>query len=283
MTILGLDSRVRDLDDGTLARMLMPRHGAIDTNVYKLKIKVSYEPIYEPAEGVSVTIKQNNIKKTGITNKEGYICFSNIPCGAYYVEVAYTKKNKLVETAINKKGSTDWAYKNQKEMYGENSYKCNLYVYEMLIKSGYSFPLKKRTKIINSAIAIVTALTSIDGCSDGIQTEEYVPYSAEDWALSKVPNTKKINYPEPGDIIAKNLPICLNASGHVGIVTYPTPFRGFLKIDNSDKLFFIRMKRQSISAGDYKINEDTSNFWQHFYENSKEMKDIYFHRLVNKK
>ena len=232
-----------------------------------LTVIVRYDPVDAPVKDASVTIK-GPLTKTLKTDATGIAKFTDLPPGQYQITSKYDGKNKLVDFARSKIGSTDWAYANAHSGFPKKTNKCNLFVYEMAIGAGFSVPQKSHDRKV-LGITLQTVM---------------IPPNAGDWAdsSSSLVSFPAVSPPEPGDVIAWSHPGWIDATGHVGIVSYPkdsTPESMSLTPGN-DKTAEVMMRRQSVSAGHNKVEENDKYFWHYYDEkNADETARIIFRRM----
>lgn len=106
----------------------------------------------------------------------------------------------------------------------------------------------------------------------------YPPLAGKDWADASSPNIPyaTVTSPEPGDIVAYAHQYS-DASGHVGIVSYPenspTVNKELKAGENTESE--IMMERQTISAGESTVDENDS-IWRKY---NKEASKILFRRI----
>lgn len=229
-----------------------------------LTVTVRYSPLEAPVKNATVKIT-GPVNRTLVTDASGRVVFPELPPGSYAVTADYTAKNPLVEHARSFSGNDNWAYDKARPPFPRDTNKCNLFVYEMMTGAGYVVPQKPHKKLY------------------GLGPTVMLPPNAGDWAspsntlLAKFP---VVPSPEPGDIIAWSHAYS-DATGHVGIVTYPlssTPKTASLASGDSATVD-LRMLRQSISESGNGVLEDTHTFWHYYDENNqREMGNIIFRR-----
>lgn len=233
-----------------------------------LTVSVRYEPLDSPVTDADVTIK-GAVTKSLKTDASGIVSFTDLPVGNYEITSQYTgKPNKLVESARSKIGSTDWAYAKARSDFPKKTNKCNLFAYEMVTGAGFSVPKKPHEqKVFGYTVNTV-----------------WLPPNAGDWANSSstlIPYSS-VSIPEPGDVVAWSHPEWIDATGHVGIVSYPkssTPTSKQLAAGENASQKII-MRRQTVSAGDTDIVEDDYHFWHYYDEGKKdETAKILFRRI----
>jgi hypothetical protein len=86
--------------------------------------------------------------------------------------------------------------------------------------------------------------------------EVWYPPLADQWADSgeQIGNWQVVEDPKPGDIIAEAIDYA-DASGHVGIISYPEPHEESISI-SEHKTTTILLQRRTVSAGGDKILEN---------------------------
>lgn len=202
--------------------------------------------------------------KTFITDASGSAVFPDLPPGDYTISTVYTSEHKLVKRAMAEEGSVEWSFANRRGPLPSGANKCNLFVYEMLTSAGYVVPQKPHTKLL------------------GLGATVMLPPNAGDWASSSSTVVKfpVVSLPEPGDIIAWSHAYG-DATGHVGIVTYPRPDKPQAKAlaYGDDAAVDLTMSRRSISEHGDGVREDTHTFWHYYNEgNATETANILFRR-----
>lgn len=164
----------------------------------------------------------------GVTNADGYVEFENVEPGNYEVNgihpvegedstsVSASKgtttpadlslqQEATVREARKHVGSKAWAHDADRPPYPPGEYKCNLFVYETLNKSGKPVPMKERWSLRN------------------MKKVKHPPLAGQ-WAdpSVEIPGWEVVTNPQPGDIVAiESNPLPVGASGHVGIVSGP--------------------------------------------------------------
>lgn len=202
-----------------------------------LRISVKYEGFGHPVKQAKVKI-DGPTKAEKDTDDQGVAEFKGINPGNYVITVTYTKKNALVDKARAQINSTKWSYASA-HYFGANTYKCNAFTAEML------------------------------GVGNTPKYDGRIPRAGE-WATQQFPGWKDVSFPEPGDIVShKNM--TKNASGHVGIVSYPKPVT-YPPRDKKGKQgtqhvpagqivnVAIQMQLQSVNAGKMKVQENSYGF-----------------------
>src|SRR5262245_62074563 len=104
---------------------------------------------------------------------------------------------EIVRVAKSKVGSQDWLYSKRKDNFGENTNKCNKFVYDVLVEAGVQPPPE---------VSIWLGLRSR-------------PPTAGEWADPKVQihGWMAVTDPQPGDVVAEAHDYS-DATGPVGIV-----------------------------------------------------------------
>ncbi len=236
-----------------------------------LIVTVLYDPILFPVPNATVYIV-GATTKTLPANGSGVANFGDLQPGPYAVFATYDQHNKLVDMAKSTVGSTHWAVAVSRQAPGvdefpEGTNKCNCWVYEMLTDSGYSVPTKSHTK------------------KWGFGSTVQLPLNAGDWAspTMDIAIATIVFPPEPGDIIAWSHPEYSDATGHVGIVSYPKPssVENIQLSAGETGSVVLKMRRQVISAHSDSVVEDSrETFWHYFDKNdTKEIGRILFRRL----
>ncbi|RFS20233.1 RHS repeat-associated core domain-containing protein [Chitinophaga silvatica] len=107
------------------------------------------------------------------------------------------QRDRLVKTAEKHVGETAWALEVSKDNVESGKWKCNKFVYDMLVEAGFSIGLPN---------------------GNGGLGGKY-PYTASQWAdpKLKIPGWIVVATPEPGDIAAYADAGYHDATGHVGI------------------------------------------------------------------
>ncbi len=237
----------------------------------RLTVSVRYDPIDAPVEKATVNIK-GPMKKTLMTDADGLAVFTELPPGDYEITTTYNNKHPLVDFARRHNLSKDWAVSTERQIdplatYPIGSNKCNLFVYEMVTGASYTVA----PKIHEQKIFGITVNTVL------------VAPNAGDWAspTTTVGTSIVVATPKPGDVIAWSHGYS-DATGHVGIVTYPQPSTPQTKklAPGDDIKVDLKMRRQTISAHSDEVTEDTYTFW-HYYDEKKtsETSKIIFRRL----
>ncbi len=128
-------------------------------------------------------------------------------------QLALTRQ-KIVEAAQKQIGSGDWHFKVAKGNFGRNTYKCNLFVYDMLTDAGASPGLPK-----------------------GHWWKSYPPLAAN-WADPSfaIPGWRVLSSgesPQPGNVVGQRIQWPNGATGHVMIVG---PNASFIGVGESEKI-----------------------------------------------
>jgi hypothetical protein len=108
--------------------------------------------------------------------------------------------DRIVKTAEKYKGDTTWAKSTKKDNFGAGSWKCNKFVYDVMIEVGVS-PKPELHKPAKCLPIIEVCLTTASR-----------PPHAREWADpgETIPGWEVVDDPQPGDIAAYD--------GHVGFV-----------------------------------------------------------------
>jgi hypothetical protein len=225
----------------------------------RLTVIVRYTPHDAPVEGATVTI-EGPIVADGETDAEGQAEFTNLLPGTYRVIATYEQKDTLVEQARSQVGKTSWAYDVDRPPYPSGSNKCNLFVYEMLTNVGYLVPMKTYKRC--------WGYRTESGKCVGVEEEKPRPPLAGEWGDPKenIGKFSVIADPKPGDIIAYRHQYS-DATGHVGIISYPKPAepKEVLIVNETSNFANLVMERQTISAGGRTIDENNS-IWRKYEE-----------------
>ena len=197
-----------------------------------LDVEVLYTPYPSPVNGATVQLLGPS-PRTAVTDKSGVVKFTDLEPGDYEIKVSYDQKHPVVDRALTHVGSTDWAYDNDRTPYPSGANKCNLFVYEMAEQSKYPVPIRTRWSWSQ------------------LKTVWYPPLAGE-WANSSVSIGSWSPVSEadaaPGDIVAESVAYS-DATGHVGIVSYPLPNskkRALAEGEHAKET--LTMQRQTISA-----------------------------------
>jgi hypothetical protein len=106
----------------------------------------------------------------------------------------------IVKVAESKRDSLDWAYDKKKDEFGENTYKCNKFVYDVMVEAGVTPPPQ------------VTVSRMVFFSNTRLPT-------AGEWAdrTQSIPGWIVVADPQPGDVVAEAHDYS-DATGHCGIV-----------------------------------------------------------------
>ncbi len=110
-----------------------------------------------------------------------------------------------------------------------------------------------------------------------------IPPNAGDWADpgSAIITYPTVSSPVPGDVVVWSHPEYTDATGHVGIVSYPkdSATKSITLAPGDVANTKLVMRRQSVSAGNDIIIEDDYHFWHYYDEgNTAETAKIVFRR-----
>ncbi len=177
-------------------------------------------------------------------------------------------RHVLVDQARSYIGNTDWAKDKERPPLPENTWKCNQFVYEITTGAGYAVPQKphERKKF---GISFETVM---------------LPPNAGDWAdsASAIITFPTVPAPKPGDIVAYSNPHDTDATGHVGIHSYPKDSKpDSVTLAPGDDVGARQiMRRQTVSAADLSVVENDRTFWHYYDEGAAdETARIIFRRL----
>ncbi len=188
------------------------------------------------------------VSRTEIT-ETGSHTFRDLPCGAYSVGVAVHRGNALVDRALTHVGQTRWAYANEiTSLDGgislpRNTNKCNFFVYDMIQQVHGSAP---------------TYTYGRGGSWSPIR--KTVPALAGSWAETddpasdNTPGWRSINFRPPGrDAVPPGAILAIaaryaDATGHVGIITYPDPASTTTRINAATRMVTVVMPGKTVSA-----------------------------------
>ncbi len=118
----------------------------------------------------------------------------------HLVDKTSDTRKKIIKNARAKEGISDYAYKTEIDNFGEDTNKCNKYVYDVLEESGAS-PGTPNGNSLKKAVGLGS------------------PPTAGDWANPdfNIPNWDVVSTPQAGDVVAYAHQYS-NATGHVAIM-----------------------------------------------------------------
>lgn len=182
-----------------------------------LIVTVIYRPMPRPIEGAEVTISGPSGGQQ-LTDADGKAVFANIEPGVYEVRVTYGTGDPAADAAEAQIGSTAWAEAVRKDDFPAGSYKCNLFVSDMVVAGG-----RPRPEV--EVFSVKEFVLPPYGDAGRVRRR---PLAAE-WAGEPIGGygAPFADDPEPGDVVAedRNLnPIESRIggfTGHTGIVGYP--------------------------------------------------------------
>ncbi|SFJ54889.1 hypothetical protein [Jannaschia pohangensis] len=211
--------------------------------------------------GGVVAIALRGPSTQNVTTTTGTHTFRDIPCGDYAVGVAVDETNALVDRAKEYVGSTRWAYAPSiTSLDGELSLpgrtnKCNFFIYDMIQQTYGSAPTYTygrggswspiRKTVPDLAGSWATNDNSASDPTEGWRNIDYRPPRGTPVA--------------PGSILA----IAANysdATGHVGIVSYPEPANATQAVRGSTHTVTVVMQGQTISATGAAVVENNWGF-----------------------
>lgn len=215
--------------------------------VAHLTIEVEYEA--EMQEGAIVTITGPSGPQEKTTDAMGRAAFRDLRPGDYEVRARMPGDHPLVNRARQYVGSKTWAEQRAYGPYPAGSNKCNIFVFAVANAVSYWVPKKVRIDWLPD--------------DDEFRLPEGKPYEplAGQWADPDVEigDWKMVSSPQPGDVIAEAGEYS-NASGHVGIVSFPAGGgKGTLKAGD-DRTVRIPLKGQTVSQGT--LRDDTGAITQ---------------------
>lgn len=216
-----------------------------------ITVKVTYKPSGEPLRSAKVklldasssflyTIKDfltASEERLEQTDASGLAAFYGLDLTMWTILVMYRASSVLADTAMQRVGSTDWAKNKVKTPYDKGDWKCNLFVYDMILAAGLPEPplnelywgLKKYPPLSKNWADPANTLTTPGGS----------------WI---VPST-----PRPGDVIAEAANYT-DASGHMGIVGDPPVAWQTVTLGKREHLNVnIELVGHTISATDIKV------------------------------
>ncbi|MDO5604129.1 MAG: hypothetical protein Q4G25_03105 [Paracoccus sp. (in: a-proteobacteria)] len=171
--------------------------------------------------GEVAIVLQGPAERTEIVTT-GTHTFKDLPCGTYQIGVAVLRNNPLVDKALKHVGMSRWSYANSidsldgKLSLPRNTNKCNFFIYDMVQQTYGQAPVYSYAR----------------GASWS-PIRKTVPALAESWARSDntatdpTPGWRNIGYkfsggtPVPPGAILGIAARYADASGHVGIISYP--------------------------------------------------------------
>jgi hypothetical protein len=106
----------------------------------------------------------------------------------------------IVKVATSKKDRLDWAYDKKKDEFGENTNKCNKFVYDVMVEAGVTPP--PQVTVSRLLIFSKTRLPTAGEWADKTQT-------ITGWVV--------VADPQPGDVVAEAHDYS-DATGHCGVV-----------------------------------------------------------------
>jgi hypothetical protein len=213
------------------------------------------------AVGGEVTVRVTGPIMRENRTTSGQIVFGDLPCGDYMVSAIFTGTDPLVERARREVGSTRWNYSSAitsldgtLEMPG-NTNKCNFFVYDMIQQVHGSAP----------------TYTYARRFTFGLWTRT-VPDLAGSWAEhdnsanDKTEGWRNITYRgaraepvRPGSILGISAAYS-DATGHVGIISYPAPATIRARVAGARHTVAVIMQGQTISADSRRVVENDWGF-----------------------
>jgi len=198
--------------------------------------------LMETQLGLSPDSKKFRMERT---DSGGVAIFYDLEPQTWYVVVSFQSSNALVHTAVSRVGSKDWSIHIEKGPYGENTFKCNLFVYDMIAQSGLSPP----------------------DLVDRTWPREDVPPLAGSWAdpsqdiSSSTHRWEVVTTPQPGDIAAVAMPGGTGYSGHMGVVSNPEPVSQTVTLTKREhKTLTVELPGRTASQSSH-VDEVVENDW----------------------
>jgi hypothetical protein len=205
-----------------------------------LTVVVRWTPWDAPVKGATVKI-EGPVSSQAITDDQGIAEFPDIPSGGYVIEASLNSGYPLADAARRHIGSMDWEYASSRPPYPAGANKCNLFVYETAKGAGYSVPKRTRRSLRQWL------------------KEVWYPPLAGEWATpdTDIGNWKMVDDPQPGDVIAERIEDYDDATGHMGIISYPDPSGGSVRLSaGAHETSRIFLGRKTVSAAEYSVKEN---------------------------
>lgn len=226
-----------------------------------MDVSGSYMRNSRVAVGGEVTVRVTGPVRRENKTTSGRIVFDDLPCGAYMVSAIFTGRDPLVERARREVGSTRWSYTAEiTSLDGTltmdaDTNKCNFFVYDMIQQVHGSAP----------------TYTYARRFTLGLWTRT-VPDLAGSWAEhdnsanDKTEGWRNITYKgaraepvRPGSILAISATYS-DATGHVGIVSYPAPATIRAQVAGARHAVAVIMQGETISADGRRVVENDWGF-----------------------
>ena len=238
--------------------------GALTVNLVwgnDMDVSGSYMRNSRVTVGGEVTVRVTGPETRERKTTTGRIVFDDLPCGAYMVSAIFTGTDPLVERARREVGSTRWNYAPEItsldgtiSMDG-NTNKCNFFVYDMIQQVHGSAP----------------TYTYARRFTFGLWTRT-VPDLAGSWAehdnstSDKTEGWRNITYKgaraeavRPGSILGISATYS-DATGHVGIISYPAPATIRARVAGARHTVAMIMQGRTISADGRSVVENDWGF-----------------------
>lgn len=226
-----------------------------------MDVSGSYMRNSRVAVGGEVTVRVTGPEMREEKTTSGQIVFEDLPCGAYMVSAIFTGSDPLVERARRAVGSTRWNYApaitslDGTLTMDKNTNKCNFFVYDMIQQVHGSAP----------------TYTYARRFTLGLWTRT-VPDLAGSWAefdnsaSDKTEGWRNITYKgaraeavRPGSILGISAAYS-DATGHVGIISYPAPATIRARVAGARHTVAVIMQGKTISADGRSVVENDWGF-----------------------
>lgn len=191
----------------------------------------------------------------------GEVIFQDVPCGIYTVEAEYLGKSKLVENAMKEVARTRWSHPSSttsldgKVSLSANTNKCSFFVYDMIQKTYGSSPTCSYWSKSNFPRNTVPALAK----HWAEHKNSYFGDETEGWHNIVFKNESRPV--KPGSILAISATYA-DATGHVGIVSYPKNGIAGAFVQRSGPVLPVPvlMQGQTISAAGDRVHHNNWGF-----------------------
>ena len=211
--------------------------------------------------GGEVTVRVTGPETRERKTTSGQIVFEDLPCGAYMVSAIFTGKDRLVERARREVGKTRWNYAPSiTSLDGTlsmpaNTNKCNFFVYDMIQQTHGSAPTYTYARRFTLGL---WTRTVPDLAGSWAEHDNSANDQTEGWRNITYKGARA-EAVRPGSILGISATYS-DATGHVGIVSYPAPATIRAQVAGARHTVAVIMQGKTISADGRSVVENDWGF-----------------------
>ena len=239
---------------GCTGTLTVKLHWGNDKDVTGRYMKDSRVPI-----GGEITVRVSGPEMREEKTESGSIVFADLPCGDYTVDAIFTGTEKLAERARKEIGKTRWNYVPEitsldgKLSLPAKTNKCNFFVYDMIQQTYGSAPTYTYARRFTLGM---WTRTVPDLAGSWAEHDNSASDKTEGWENVSYKGARPTPV-KPGSVLGIAASYS-DATGHVGIISYPDPGQAQATVAGAKHEVTVVMQGKTVSADGRSIVE---GFW----------------------